>query len=129
MILPLAGTILGFHVKDADMPHSVLDWILLSVGIAGQAVFGGRFFLQWIHSERHGESKIPTSFWWLSVIGVLMTASYFSYKEEWVALLGNGPQLIPYTRNLILIYKKKPPIPTPDAPVEEPAAPAASVRP
>ena len=88
-------------------PHGFIEWTWLIVGLSGQAVFGFRFFLQWLHSERHGESKIPISFWWLSVVGVLLSASYFIYKHQFVALLGNGPQLIPYARNLMLIYGKR----------------------
>jgi lipid-A-disaccharide synthase-like uncharacterized protein len=118
MLHLLAGTILGFHINDADMPQSALDWALLGVGIGGQAIFGGRFFIQWMHSEKHKESRIPNSFWWMSIIGVLMTATYFLHRRQWVALLGNGPQLIPYTRNLILIYRKKPPVHLPDEPPE-----------
>ena len=107
MIQPLAATILGFNVNDSDMPTSVYEWIWVVVGVSGSAVFGFRFFLQWLHSERHKESRIPNSFWWLSIAGTLMAASYFIHKHQWVALLGNGPQLVPYTRNLVLIYRKK----------------------
>jgi len=119
----LAATIFGFHVSDADAPANVYEWIWVVVGVAGQAVFGLRFFFQWLHSEKHKESRIPISFWWFSIAGTLLGASYFIHKHQWVALIGNGPQLIPYTRNLILIYRKKaldnapPPPMTPVAPV------------
>jgi lipid-A-disaccharide synthase-like uncharacterized protein len=103
----LADTFLGFHVKDGSLPSSAFEWIWLCVGLSGSGIFGLRFFLQWMHSEKHKESRIPVSFWWLSVAGTIMAASYFIHKEQWVALLGNGPQLIPYTRNLVLIYRKK----------------------
>ena len=65
------------------------------------------FFIQWIHSERHGESRIPTIFWWFSIFGTLVLFTYFLHRREWVAIFGNGPQLIPYTRNLMLVYRKK----------------------
>lgn len=107
MIYPLADTFLGFHVKPGVLPDSVLEWIWLVIGLSGSGIFGFRFFLQWMHSEKHKESRIPVSFWWLSVAGTLMAASYFIHKQQWVALLGNGPQLVPYTRNLVLIYRKK----------------------
>jgi lipid-A-disaccharide synthase-like uncharacterized protein len=107
MAYMLADTFLGFHVKDGSLPDSTFEWIWLVVGLSGSGIFGIRFFLQWMHSEKHGESRIPVSFWWLSVAGTLMAASYFIHKEQWVALLGNGPQLVPYTRNLVLIYRKK----------------------
>lgn len=103
----VADTFLGFHFKDGTLPVGALEWAWLVVGLGGSGIFGIRFFLQWMHSEKHGESRIPVSFWWLSVVGTLMAASYFIHKAQYVALLGNGPQLIPYLRNLVLIYRKK----------------------
>src|ERR1700733_3169492 len=107
MTYMLADSFLGFHLKDGTLPNSAFEWIWLVVGLSGSGIFGIRFFIQWMHSEKHKESRIPVSFWWLSVAGTLMAASYFIHKEQWVALLGNGPQLVPYTRNLVLIYRKK----------------------
>src|SRR5438105_7626307 len=78
------------------------EWWWFIFGMSGNLIFGSRFFIQWIHSERHGESRIPTIFWWFSVLGTLVLFTYFLHRREWVALWGNGPQLIPYTRNLIL---------------------------
>jgi lipid-A-disaccharide synthase-like uncharacterized protein len=91
----------------SDLPGSPAEWIWCIFGLSGNIVFGSRFFLQWIHSERRKESHVPLSFWWLSVIGTLVLFIYFFHMRQWVALLGNGPQLVPYTRNLILIYRKK----------------------
>ncbi len=88
-------------------PVSPVEWVWFTFGMLGNFIFGARFFLQWIHSEKHGESRIPVSFWWLSVIGTLVLFFYFVHKQQWVALLGNGPQLIPYARNLVLIYRKR----------------------
>jgi lipid-A-disaccharide synthase-like uncharacterized protein len=128
MMQPMAAMVFGFiHVNDADMPHGVIEWLWLCIGLSGSGIFGIRFFIQWMHSEKHKESRIPVSFWWLSVAGTIMAASYFIHKQQWVALLGNGPQLVPYLRNLMLIYRKRdgappmevagptPPATTPDA--------------
>ena len=106
-MLTLGASFLGIRFNDADLPASPMEWAWLVMGVGGTLIFGCRFFFQWIHSERHQESKIPVSFWWLSVVATIMTAGYFTHKRQWVALLGNGPQLIPYTRNLILIYRKQ----------------------
>jgi lipid-A-disaccharide synthase-like uncharacterized protein len=130
MIYPLAETvtILGMHFNAADVPNTPLEWAWLLVGISGSGIFGIRFFIQWMHSEKHKESRIPISFWWLSVAGTLMAASYFIHKHQWVALLGNGPQLIPYTRNLVLIYRKRPGPPATPAPPVAPAVVPARVN-
>jgi lipid-A-disaccharide synthase-like uncharacterized protein len=103
----IAVTVVFFNIFHADLPKTFSEWAWKLIGLGGGAVFGGRFFLQWIHSERHGEVKIPTSFWWLSVLGTLMTAAFCIHQRQWILLLSNGPQLVPYSRNLVLIYRKK----------------------
>ena len=43
-----------------------LDWSYLMVlGFIGNALFSMRFLVQWVASERQGESVIPVSFWYL----------------------------------------------------------------
>ena len=41
------------------------DQAWLALGFFGQAIFAARFPVQWIASERHGESVIPPAFWWV----------------------------------------------------------------
>jgi lipid-A-disaccharide synthase-like uncharacterized protein len=106
MIYLLAATAI-FATIFHDMPTTFGEWVWKIIGLLGGAVFGGRFFLQWIHSERHGEVRIPDSFWWLSIIGTILTCAYIIHQEEWILLLSNGPQVVPYSRNLYLIYRKK----------------------
>jgi lipid-A-disaccharide synthase-like uncharacterized protein len=107
MLNLLATYVILFHGMHIDVPSTASEWVWKTIGVVGQAIFGGRFFIQWIHSERHRESKIPNSFWWLSILGSLLTCAYIFYEREWILLLGNAPQLIPYSRNLYLIYQKK----------------------
>ncbi len=42
-------------------------WIIL--GFSAQLLFSLRFLVQWIVSEKKGQSVIPTSFWYLSFFG------------------------------------------------------------
>ena len=45
-----------------------LDWsYLVILGLIGNATFSMRFLVQWIASERQGESVIPVSFWYWSI--------------------------------------------------------------
>ena len=43
--------------------------IWVAIGLLGQALFGARFIIQWIMSERVGRSIIPLPFWFCSLGG------------------------------------------------------------
>jgi lipid-A-disaccharide synthase-like uncharacterized protein len=87
------------------MPATDLIW--LSIGLAGQCLFMARFIVQWIHSERHGQSLIPVSFWYLSLLGGLIVLAYGLHKLDPVIILGQLPGTIVYSRNLVLIHRNK----------------------
>jgi lipid-A-disaccharide synthase-like uncharacterized protein len=79
----------------------------LVVGFAAQLMFTGRFLVQWIASEKKGMSYIPISFWWLSVVGGGMLLAYAIYRRDPVIIMGQVTGQIVYTRNLILISRKR----------------------
>ncbi|MEZ5974206.1 MAG: lipid-A-disaccharide synthase N-terminal domain-containing protein [Planctomycetota bacterium] len=39
------------------------------MSLGGQLIWTSRFVLQWLASERRGESHFPVYFWWLSLLG------------------------------------------------------------
>ncbi len=80
-------------------------WFL--IGMTGQAVFGLRFLVQWIYSERLKKSAFPISFWYLSIIGTLIIFVYSVHIFDWVFMLGSSLNLIVYFRNLVLIYRER----------------------
>lgn len=84
-----------------------IDLIWLGIGLLGQCLFMARFIVQWIHSEKHGESLIPISFWYLSLIGGLIVLAYGIHKLDPVIILGQLPGTIVYTRNLMLIKRNQ----------------------
>ena len=49
------------------------DTIWIATGFLGQGLFFGRWIVQWLASERSASSKVPISFWYLSLIGGLIT--------------------------------------------------------
>ncbi|HEX7832388.1 MAG TPA: lipid-A-disaccharide synthase N-terminal domain-containing protein, partial [Thermoanaerobaculia bacterium] len=49
-------------------------WVVF--GLAGQILFGSRFIVQWIASEKKKVSYIPVVFWYLSLVGGIITAIY-----------------------------------------------------
>ena len=81
--------------------------IFLAIGFVGQFVFASRFIVQWIYSEKKGESYIPIVFWYLSIIGGLSLLVYAIFRKDPVIILGQSFGILVYTRNLILIYRKK----------------------
>jgi len=78
----------------------------LSVGFLGQAFFSMRFLVQWVASERRGESVVPVSFWFFSIGGGLTLLGYAVYRMDPVFILGQGAGLFVYLRNLYLIQRK-----------------------
>jgi lipid-A-disaccharide synthase-like uncharacterized protein len=89
------------------MPLQDNYWFWKVIGFAGIGTFGTRFLIQWIYSEKHGESKIPPIFWWQSLIGTVLCLAYFLRQQDSVGVAGYVLNVIPYTRNLILVYRKK----------------------
>jgi lipid-A-disaccharide synthase-like uncharacterized protein len=83
-------------------------WIL-ALGFSGQALFGSRFLVQWIASERQGKSVIPLAFWYLSLGGAAILFSYALIRRDPVFMLGQATGSIVYLRNLALIRKENRP--------------------
>jgi lipid-A-disaccharide synthase-like uncharacterized protein len=54
----------------------------LGVGFLGQAFFSMRFLVQWIASERRGESVVPVSFWFFSIGGGLTLLAYAIHRVD-----------------------------------------------
>jgi lipid-A-disaccharide synthase-like uncharacterized protein len=80
-------------------------WV--AVGMAAQALFFGRFFVQWLASEKKRESVIPVSFWYFSVAGGLGLLIYAVHQRDPVFIIGQAGGLFIYARNLYFIHGKK----------------------
>jgi len=83
----------------------VNTWI--AVGFFGQAMFFGRFLVQWIVAERKRESIVPVSFWYLSIAGGLILLAYAVHRRDPVFIAGQSFGAIVYVRNLMLIRQKR----------------------
>jgi lipid-A-disaccharide synthase-like uncharacterized protein len=85
-----------------------LDWSYLTIlGLLGNAVFSARFLVQWIASEKRGESVIPVSFWYWSIAGSVIMCIYWIMERSPVGILAYLPNSLIYMRNLHLIKKHK----------------------
>jgi lipid-A-disaccharide synthase-like uncharacterized protein len=113
------------EVVEVAAARAPTPWYWAAVGYGGQIVFGSRFYVQWLHSERYRRSVVPVVFWWLSLVGGLMVLTYAIHRADGPIIMGSvgGPPI--YARNLWLIYKvrKQPPAaptPPPESPVPPP---------
>ena len=86
---------------------SNVEIFFLSIGFVGQGLFASRFIIQWIFSEKKGESYIPVIFWYLSIFGGLGLLTYAIFRKDPVIILGQSFGILIYLRNLYLIHKKK----------------------
>jgi lipid-A-disaccharide synthase-like uncharacterized protein len=76
-------------------------------GLAAQSCFMLRFVVQWFVSERRGRSYVPVAFWYLSLVGGAMTFIYAVLRQDPVFALAQALGLAIYTRNLVLIYRRR----------------------
>ena len=84
------GQALGNYLNDVFVAKFDF-W--LAFGLAAQLLFGARFLVQWISSERAGRSVVPLAFWFFSVGGGLMTLVYGIVKREPVIIMGMGTSI------------------------------------
>ncbi|KLK93575.1 membrane protein [Microvirga vignae] len=75
-------------------------------GVLAQFVFGARFIVQWIASEKAEKSVIPMGFWFLSIAGGLMTLIYGFVRRDIVIISGQALSVFIYVRNLMLIARE-----------------------
>ena len=88
----------------------LLDWfttidVMKTVGLAGQLIFGSRFFVQWFASERAKASVIPVAFWYISIVGALLTLIYAIHIQDPVFIIPQVGGLAIYLRNLVLLRR------------------------
>jgi lipid-A-disaccharide synthase-like uncharacterized protein len=62
--------------------------------------------VQWIASERAGQSVVPASFWVLSLAGSALLLAYALVRRDPVFVLANLPNGLVYLRNLALVRRR-----------------------
>jgi len=74
-------------------------------GLAGNLMFGLRFLVQWLHSERHRRVVVPPVFWQLSFWGSIICLIYAVHIDKLPVILGYIFLPVIYARNLHLLRK------------------------
>jgi lipid-A-disaccharide synthase-like uncharacterized protein len=77
----------------------------LALGLLGQGLFSMRFLVQWIASEKKGESIVPVAFWYFSISGGVLLLMYALWRLDPVFIIGQFTGLFIYGRNLYLIHR------------------------
>ena len=103
MIVDLWHTLGGYFY---DVFVQRLDWWAY-IGIIAQALFTGRFVVQWLASEKAGRSVIPFSFWLLSIGGGVLLLVYALYRRDPVFILGQAFGVLIYLRNLTFVLRER----------------------
>ncbi|MDZ7768124.1 MAG: lipid-A-disaccharide synthase N-terminal domain-containing protein [Woeseiaceae bacterium] len=79
------------------------EHLWIAFGLLGQAFFFSRFLVQWIASEKAGESVFPMAFcWYLSLSGGMLLLIYAIYRQDPVFILGQSTGAFIYLRNIHL---------------------------
>lgn len=81
------------------------QWHLL--GFLGIALFNSRFWIQWWNAESQKRSFLGASFWWMSLVGEVLCLVYFFRIGDLANLIGPAFGVVPYLRNLVLIYRPR----------------------
>ena len=96
------------------MLASVLDgtveqtpWYWWAIGFGGQLIFGSRFYVQWLVSEREKRSVVPHVFWHLSVVASVLQLACFWQRQEWIFALGMIANIFVYSRNFWFNYMNR----------------------
>ena len=108
-LIPILIVIYGYNNGSYDIRKllnnpEIAQWLLI-LGVVAQVVFTLRFVYQWLYAEKHKEAPLPLGFWILSLVGGLMTLTYFIFRQDVVLILSNVLGAIIYTRN-IMLYRK-----------------------
>jgi lipid-A-disaccharide synthase-like uncharacterized protein len=78
-------------------------------GLVGNLLFGSRFVVQWLHSERHKRVIVPPIFWHLSFWGSIVALIYAFHVDKLPLILGYLFLPFLYARNLKLLRRNHEP--------------------
>lgn len=87
--------------------YTGVELFWLALGVFAQALFFGRFFVQWIASEKAKKSVVPITFWYFSISGGVLLLTYAIHIKDPVFIMGQATGIFIYSRNLYLIAKEK----------------------
>jgi lipid-A-disaccharide synthase-like uncharacterized protein len=76
------------------------SWYIYTIGFIAQALFSARLIVQWIKSEKAGNSLSPVLFWQLSILASWMLFIYGLLRDDFAIIMGQAIAYSIYIRNL-----------------------------
>ena len=92
-------------MSDPALSGAALFWN--AFGVVGGVIFYSRFYVQWLYSEFKRRSIVPPLFWYQSAIGSFTLLMYAIYCQSPLGALSQSVNIVPYTRNLVYIWKEQ----------------------
>ena len=83
--------------------NSEILWTIF--GLSAQGLFFARFMVSWMASERAKRTTIPIYFWYLSIVGALLTLVYSIHRQDVVFITSQSLALLIYARSLFIQRK------------------------
>jgi 4-amino-4-deoxy-L-arabinose transferase len=93
---------LAFAVGAAAIAGGEVAPVWFAVAAGGQLFWSSRFVVQWLASERTGESHFPRSFWWMSLAGNLLLLAYAAHRGDVLLVCAFALGPLVQIRNLML---------------------------
>jgi lipid-A-disaccharide synthase-like uncharacterized protein len=95
------------HVLWYDGRFLGIEWHAWKVvGWIGNLTFFSRFLVQWYATEKQKRVVVPTTFWWLSLLGSSLLFSYaLFHQRDSVFIFAYAFTWIPYVRNLVIHHR------------------------
>jgi lipid-A-disaccharide synthase-like uncharacterized protein len=84
------------------MTTSLRSSLYIYLGFLPLVLFFLRFFIQWLYSERHKESRVPKIFWQLSLAGNLLLMLHFLIQIQFIFMITQVVNAVISWRNLNL---------------------------
>lgn len=80
---------------------------IMALGVTGAVIFYGRFIVQWIVSEYHKKSVMPTLFWYMSALGSVLLLVFGILDQSLLGILGQNINIIIYGRNISHLWRER----------------------
>ncbi|WP_296705648.1 lipid-A-disaccharide synthase N-terminal domain-containing protein [Algoriphagus sp.] len=108
LVLPFVFFIylIFFNHLDLDrlFDNPEISSLMLTWGGLGQVVFTTRFVVQWFQSEKTKNSHFPMAFWYISMVGAVMIATYAIFRNDAVLFIGQAFGILVYGRNIMIHF-------------------------